>query len=140
TGFHYASADGEACVTLTLVPAGPVAVAVCAWSCFAKSWTRRRPRLGMQTGGRISMSPTPLSDTVSFQSGPAILYDTTIDAPIFSSGKACFNAFITNSVTIIPILTTSRESTVRLSAWTVKEIGRFSPTIDWVSVSQRSER
>ena len=72
----------------------------------------------------------PLSETVKFQSGSATRYETTIAASRLASAKACFRAFITSSVTINPMLTTSREGALPRSDFTVSEIGRLSPIID----------
>src|SRR5690242_18808962 len=117
-------ASGIACVTETVVPADPVVVATFAFNCFARRSMSRAPRRGAVTVGRIADLPTPLSETVSVQSGSDRLYDTCMDAPVLSAGKACFRALITSSVTSSPTFRASADCMARVSESTTREIGR----------------
>ena len=70
-----------ACVTETAVPVDLVTVSTWASSCLASAWIRLVPRPDLPPSRRTSGLPMPLSETVSFQSGPATRYETRIAAP-----------------------------------------------------------
>src|SRR4029079_15346458 len=79
-----------ACVRDTAVPWSSLAISTTASSCFANAWIRLVPSPPLLSLAFTSGLPMPLSEIVSFQSVSATLYETTIAAPGFKAGKACF--------------------------------------------------